>query len=253
MNPVHKHLSFILPLSLLSFSCAEEDIPATDRTRLDDFYVHLTSNSTEYALETKYYQVKPGIEKSGCTDNYTYGVRYTDVVATEEEANFITRLSLGITKKVAITDLGAPQEVAPGVYKSYSADSIAYTREVLTHGNVGYAKVGFPISADGYSLPIKGGEPTLAEAYLRIDTQGGKSYLSTSNEAAIRVDTSYFRITNILNLGDLASEGYSYIVEGEFNVNVFYEGTQNDSKVIAGRFRLPVYTYRTADVLERCK
>lgn len=255
MNLILKSFLSISLVSLLFISCAkDESVNAHDWAKLDELYVHLTFDSLNYFLESNDYQIKQGIEKSGCVNDLTYGMYHTDLITKEEGNDFISGLSLGITRKVAVTDLGAPKEIVPGGYFSYTADDLAYMRNVFTNEGLGSSPIGFPINSEGYSLNNKdenGLVPT--EVYLFINTQDDKLYRSTSDENVPREDDSYFRIINVLNLGDTAPEKYVYIVEGEFRVNVFYENSYTDSKVVEGSFRLPIYTFGTVEALNQCK
>ena len=253
-----KQILLIASLLSLFISCKEDETTeavteTVDWFDLDNFYVHLNFEGTNYFLEATNYQVEQGEDKSGCADGYAYGIRHTDWIAAEREATFIKSLSLGITSKVPITELGEPEEFVPGIYRSFTPDSLTYMREVL-HNSLGRRPIGFPLSLEGYpltNLDING--DTFAEAYLRFSTESGQSYYSTSNETSVRADSTYFHILRSFNLGDSAPKEYSYIVEGEFKIDMFHEDSKTDTKLVEGIFRLPLYTYYTTEVLQQCK
>ena len=243
-------LTFSLFIVLLS-ACSEDD-ELTSQIDLEDFYVNFRVDSTVIQLNEEKYDVVRGEEISGCIDGFTYGMWYTNLVSKNQVNSFVTNLGLGIYRKVPLTDLGAPKEVGPGVFRSFTADSLRYMRETLYNQNFGasYA-VTLPLDDVNTSI-IKDSvnNAVLAEAFLTIRMQD-EEFRSFSDDLFKRDESSYFQINHILKLSDSSPREYSYIIEGEFNVDMYYGG-QKDPVLVAGDFRLPIYTYYTNKVLAKC-
>ena len=243
-------LTFLVAVFLL-LACSEEDA-VMSQIDLEDFYVNFRVDSTVIQLNEEKYDIVRGEEISGCIDGFTYGMWYTNLVSKDQTNSFVTSLDIGIYRKVPLTDLGEPKEVSPGVFRSFTADSLRYMRETLYSQNFGasYAVI----------LPFNNTNPTivkdsvsnsvLAEAFLTIRMQD-EELRSFSDDLFKREESSHFQINHILKLSESSTREYLYIVEGEFNVDMYYGGQKNPV-LVAGDFRLPIYTYSTDEAVANC-
>lgn len=247
----------LLTLSVLTFlflACSEDD-ESIVQANSEDFYVNLRVGSTFFHLDEENYHIERGEEVAGCIDNFTYGMRYTDLVYKEQTNHLIASLRLGIYKKVLLTDLGAPNEISPGVFRSFSADSLRYMRETLYERNFGasYATI-LPINinrVDPLIVRDSVNHSVLAEAFLTVRMHD-EEYLSFSDNLTKREKNSYLWVNHILKLPESDKREYQYIMEGEFKVDLYRKDHIN-ATVVEGDFRLPIYTYYTQEALAKCE
>jgi len=238
---------------VLTFLACSEDEESISQPDLEIFHVNLRIDSSTILLNEDNFDIAKGDEVSGCMDDFVYGMRYTDMVSKTQMDNLVESFQLGINRKVHITDLGAPKKIAPGVYRSFEADSLRYMSETLY--DISYRDTNAVILPfnEANSLIVRDSinNAILPETFIIIRMQN-EELRSFAEYLSERSEGSYFRINSILKLSRIATREYTYVVEGDFKVDM-YSVEQKTPVIIEGDFRLPLYTYYTNEALERCE
>lgn len=237
MKKVSIESGFVLITLLLGCTGSDDEITPNP----DPIFFNLTLDGKEYSLESTNYVVSQGSLRSGCVEStpwvggFSYGVRPTHLMAKDVENSFIKEVRFGITQKVGIIDLNL-------------ANELNYMEHVLDRSG----ESGFPTEIVGYE-PIRNfvDFPT-SEVYLEVYMNDGNLYSSTLEGLSERDESSFFRDTRILNLGEAAPAGYSYILEANFKVDLYKNNASTNSLLVEGNFRLPIYTFKTSEAKAQC-
>jgi hypothetical protein len=222
---------FIKPLFvalLFMLSCADE---ANVSPAEDEYFMELKMGTSTYRISSHEYELSNREGKLVCADaGYVDGYRKVLLEDTSEKM-FIRSLEFTLGKKTSKDELNLK-------------DALSYTEKVVTA-----ERFAFPVNQNGFEVSRRN---TSAEAYLSLSTADGL-YRSTSVVPNTRDESSFISIDKVVENKGVTAAEYPYLVEGRFMVNLFKGMYGTTSEKVEGKFRWPVSSVPTSELVALCE
>lgn len=236
---MHRFLNSNLLLGLvLLISCSESN---SVEPETESFYINISQGSNTFRFSNDDFELAlSGAYTLACSDEYIYGKRWFSLVEEGADGFKSPVASFGITRKVFKDELDL-------------SDETSYTRSIVASQSFG-----FPVDTNGYYTIADFDEDLFVvekgidgEAFLYF--KQGEDVFNTATLVPNNRDSgSYFNLEKTIDLGEETPEGYRFIIQGSFRVNMFPDNYGNESVQVEGEFRWPVYSMTNSEILEVC-